>query len=127
MGRLTSTTPLDASSVDWHSTAATFTLPLEFAQRTSGKKIEIGVIARSPGANAAPSLYAVYATQQAGNSGWKALALTGEFQLIKFSYDVPGIEGGYQNSPIIAFHSDPQGAGHAVEILGAFVRPSNDQ
>lgn len=126
MARLTSAAPFDPTSVDWYSTAATFTLPLEFAQRTNGKKIEVGIVARSPSTNASPVLSAVYATQQAGNSGWKPLALSGEFKLIKFEYDVPAVEGGYQNAPILAFHSDAQGAGRSVEILGAYARLSGD-
>lgn len=126
MARLTSTLPLDPSSVDWRTSATSFVLPLEFAQRSNGKRIEVGIVARAPSTNASPRLAAAYATSQAGNSGWKGLALSGEFQLIKFFFDVPGVETGYQNQPLIAFHSDPEGQGRSIELLGAYARLASE-
>lgn len=126
MARLISSERLDAKSVDWYSTTASFTLPIEFAQQSSGKKIEVGIIARSAAANGSPTLSVAYATQQAGNSGWKAIPLTTQFELTKFTYDVPALAQGYTNKPVIAFHSDAEGSGRAVEILGAYARQVRD-
>src|SRR5262245_59223053 len=45
--RLTSTVPLDRSSVDWASQGLTITFPPEFNYATAGRTIEIGLAARS--------------------------------------------------------------------------------
>lgn len=49
-----------------------------------------------------------------------------DFQLLTFTYDVPTVEEGYTNSPIIVFHSDPAGTGHAIEIMGLYVKLAPD-
>lgn len=124
--RLKSSQRLDISSVDWRTSSASFTLTSEFAQRSNGKVIEVGVIARTAQSNGAPALAVAYATQQAGNSGWRSLELEPDFRLMKIKYQVPKVPGGYTNVPVIAFHSDPSGSGRAVEILGAYAKLYED-
>jgi hypothetical protein len=124
--RLKSSQRLDVASVDWGTSSASFTLSAEFAQRSNGKVIEVGIIARTAQANGAPALAVAYATQQAGNSGWRSLELDPDFRLMKIKYQVPEVPGGYSNLPVIAFHSDPSGSGRAVEILGAYAKLYED-
>jgi hypothetical protein len=127
MGRLTSTEVLNPENTDWRASTLSFTLPMEFSRLSNGKKIEVGIVARTAMANGSPALYTVYATQEAGNSGWKAIQLTGDFQLVKFVYQVPELPAGYKNNPLIAFHSDAKGEGRSIELLGAYVRLAQEQ
>jgi hypothetical protein len=120
--RLTSNGPLDTNSVDWKAVGLVAHLPLELNQRADGKKIEIGVAVRSPLANGSDSVAVVFATQQAGNSGWKKFRPSARFGLMTFTYDVPQVSGGYTNSPVVVFHSDGGAGGRSIEILGLYVR-----
>jgi hypothetical protein len=119
--RVSSTEPLNAEVV--HLGAAVF-WPAELSNRFSGKKVEVGVIARQAISNPSPSLAIVFATRQAGNSGWKDFQLSPQFELLKFTYDVPAAEQGYQSEPMVVVHADPQGQGRSVELLGIVVRPA---
>lgn len=120
--RLTSAAVLDKASNQWPTLGLSVGLPLAFTKITIGQRIEVGIVARSAPSNGSPNLTAVYATQQAGNSGWKSIPLQSEFQLLKFVYDVPAVDGGYANSPIIVLHSDATGGGRAVEIIGVYAK-----
>ncbi len=124
--RLTSGSSLDKASVDWHKAATTLNIPLEFAQRTNGRTLEIGVIVRAAVSNGSTSVSIAYATQEAGNSGWQNFNLSPDFQLIKFKYKVPLVKAGYKNPPLIAFHSDADGGSRSIEMLGAYAKPVND-
>lgn len=97
-------------------------LPLEFAQRANGRRIEVGILARTPRTNGNGGVSLVYATQQMGNSGWKPLPLTTEFALHSFRFDVPAVAEGYTATPIVVAHADPSGNGRAVELLGLYVK-----
>jgi hypothetical protein len=125
--RLTSGTALDKSSSDWERQGLSLSLPTEFNNRTTDKTIEIGFAARSPQVNGSDVVSVVYATRQAGNSGWQAFPIGRDFQLFKFTYKVPHVEGGYTNEPIITFTSDAQGTGRSVELMGVYVKPIPSQ
>lgn len=120
--RVTSSAALDKASVEWPSLGLSMTLPLEFANVANGRKVEIGFVARSAQSNGSPELSVIYATRQAGNSLWRAVELKPTFEVYKFTYDVPQIEAGYVNGPIVVFHSDASGSGRAVEMIGAYVK-----
>lgn len=120
--RLTSSTPLEWKSSEWLKQGLSVMLPIDFAKRANGKKIEIGLVARSSAAKGSDRITAVYATGQAGNSHWQGMALKPQFEVLKFTYDVPAIEGGYSSAPIVTLTSDPTGKGRAVELIGLYVR-----
>jgi hypothetical protein len=112
--------------LEWHTQGLFWLLPLELANRTSGHRIEIGIVARQPRANGAPALTAAYSTRQAGNSAWKYVALGPEFALHKFAFDVPQVATGYTNQPILVINSDAAASGKAIEILGAYVKRASE-
>ena len=120
--RLTSSSALEWKSNDWPKQGLSVMLPLDFAKRANGKKIEIGVVARSAATKGTDRVTVVYATGQAGNSHWQAFALKPQFETLRFTYDVPAIEGGYTSAPIIALTSDPAGKGRALELIGIYVK-----
>jgi hypothetical protein len=122
MARLTSSIPLVGDTVPWNEKGLSFQLPFGMATKTNGKKIEIGIIARQSKSNGSNHINVVYATQQAGNSGWQKFKLTGEFALQKLEYEVPLIAEGYAASPIVVMHADDTGSGRAVEILGLYIK-----
>jgi hypothetical protein len=110
---ITSTTLLDGLYVE---------LPEQFAALSNGKKIEIGVVARTARANPAQSFSTIYLTRQAGNSGWQTFSLGPEFELKSFEFDVPYVPTGYEARPIVAVYGDPNGGGKGVELLGMYVK-----
>ncbi len=120
--RLTSSGALDNETPKWSERGLSFTLPLEFSNRSKGRRVEIGVVARSSQANSAGAFSIVYATQQAGNSGWQVVELSPIFELKTFVYTVPSIDGEFGNSPIVVVHSDADGKGHSTELLGIYVK-----
>jgi len=120
--RLTSSVALDRASVQWPSLGLSMALPVEFANLANGRTVEIGFIARAAQSNGSSELSVIYATQQAGNSLWQTVELKPNFEAYKFTYDVPRIETGYVNGPILVFHSDAAGGGKAVEMIGAYVK-----
>jgi hypothetical protein len=122
LARLTSSVPLVGETVPWNEKGLSFPLPLGMAVKTNGKKIEVGIIARQSPSNGSNHLNIVYATQQAGNSGWQKFKLTGEFALYKMQYDVPAVADGYSTTPIVVVHADDTGSGRAVEIIGLYIK-----
>jgi len=120
--RLTSSAVLDKASVSWPSLGLSAKLPVQFAQAANGKRIQVGLVARSAQTNGSPQVSIVFATQQAGNTGWRTFELGQQFQLFKFVYDIPPVEGGYTATPIIVVHSDEAGSGKAIELLGVYVK-----
>jgi hypothetical protein len=120
--RLSSGSALDEASTSWTPQGLSTTLPMEFATFSNGKKIEIGLIARSAQTSGSSTLMAVYATQQAGNSGWQKIALKSDFSVHRFQFDVPPVEAGYSNPPILVIHSNGSADGSAVEIIGVYVK-----
>jgi len=121
--RLTSSAPLNDNTPTWAERGLSYALPIELAAKTNGARMEIGIVAKSPSSNGSDALSIVYATQQAGNSGWRQLPLTTQFQLLTFIYDVPSVAEGYSNPPMVVLHSDQTGAGRAVEIVGLYAKP----
>jgi hypothetical protein len=121
--RLTSDVPLNKETWDWATQGLSWSLPVTFNNKSNGKKIEIGIVARQSQANGADALYLAYATHQAGNSGWHKIDLGGSFRLSTFVFDVPKLEpGAYTAQPILVMHADPSGTGKSAEILGAYVK-----
>jgi hypothetical protein len=118
--RLSSGHPLDPQD---RLSGLQLKLPLAWAQKVNGKRIEVGVVARQPHANASADISILYATLQAGNSGWHTLKLPAGFEALKFSYDVPAIETGYQTQPIVVVRADAQGGDRAVELVGIYLKP----
>jgi hypothetical protein len=64
----------------------------------------------------------VYATRQAGNSGWQAASLGNNFELKQFRYKVPVHEGGYTNQPVLVINADALGGGGGIELLGVYIK-----
>ena len=120
---LTSRKKLNNRSAKWSERGASVELPLSFNNKTMGGRVEIGVIARRSQPSGAAFLSLVYATQQAGNSGWRKIKLTSEFALSTISYDVPRVAGRYRHPPIVVLNADPAGSGRAVDLLALYVRP----
>ncbi|MBI1213448.1 MAG: hypothetical protein GC190_18455 [Alphaproteobacteria bacterium] len=121
--RLTSSTPMDGQSVDWAKQGLSWMLPLEFNNKANGLKVEIGIVARQSQSNGADSMSVVYATRQAGNSGWRSIPLGPKFALKTFTYTVPKITPGtYSFEPMLAINADPSGSGKSIELLGAYVK-----
>lgn len=120
--RLTASVALDKSSVQWPTLGLSATLPVEFATTTAGKKLEIGVIARSSPSNGSSVLSVNFATRQAGNSGWQDIPLKPDFDLFKFVYEVPVFEPGYTNGPMIVLHSDASGSQKSAELIGIYIK-----
>jgi hypothetical protein len=120
--RLTSLTRLDSQSFAWPTLGLSWLLTREFNNATRGREIEIGVIARRASVNSSDQLFVMYATQQAGNTGWKPIRLSNDFELHKVTFKVPQPDGGFQNPSILVLHADAAGKGRSVELLGAFVR-----
>ena len=121
--RLSSSTPLNPTTWEWSTQGLSTTFPVEFNNATNGQEIEIGVIARAATANPSSEMSVVYATQQAGNSGWHPIALTGEFALTKFTFTVPKVDdGAYTKQPILVINADKAGGGKSVEVLGVYVK-----
>lgn len=122
MGRLSSSVARDKPFVLWSELGLSVELPTAFANASNGKGIEIGIVARQAQSNPSTTATAIYATRQSGNSEWRALNLTSEFQLIRFPYRVPLLEEGYKTGPMIVINADIAGGGSAVELLGVYVR-----
>lgn len=119
LARLVSSVPLDKD----HVVDGLFVeLPVEFSQLSNGKRIEVGVVARSGHSNPSAELSLLYATRQAGNSGWKTLKLSPVFELRTISFDVPTVADGYSAKPVIAVRGDTAGQGLAVELLGVYAK-----
>jgi hypothetical protein len=122
-GRLTSGVPLNSTTWEWSTQGLSTLFPVEFNNNTNGRTIEIGVIARASTTNSTKELSVVYATQQAGNSGWHKLPLTGEFKLQTFTFDVPQIEPGtYTKQPVIVLNADADGTNRSAEVLGVYIK-----
>jgi hypothetical protein len=122
VARLASTVPLDRATFEWPTQGLSVQLPVDFAARSNGKPIEIGIVARAAPGRAKAPLTAVYATRQGGNSGWQQLEVGGQFELKTLSYAVPTREGGYTNRPVLVINADPSGSGGAIELIGVYIK-----
>lgn len=121
--RLTSSVPLNAQTWEWSTQGLSTLFPVAFNNRTNSGKLQIGVIARSPATNGSKAISVVYATQQAGNSGWKDIPVGPNFELTTFVFDVPHRDPGtYTKQPILVINSDRSGSGASAEILGIYVK-----
>jgi hypothetical protein len=121
--RLTSSAPLDTKTWEWSTQGLSIMLPVEFNNQTNGKKVEIGIVARATAVKSTDSISVAYATQQAGNSGWKKIPVSRDFELFKFVFAVPALEpGSYTHQPILVVHADASGSGRSAEILGVYVK-----
>jgi hypothetical protein len=120
--RLTSSSPLDRSTLEWPTQGLSVALPVDLNARSDGKQLEIGVLARAPNSKPATTLSVVYATRQAGNTGWREVPLSGQFELKTIKYNVPHVDGGYTNPPVLVLNADPSGEGGSVEILGVYLK-----
>ena len=120
--RLTSSAPLDPHNFEWPSQGLSVAFPATLNNKSNGLTIEIGIVARRTNARSPGEVAIVYATRQAGNTGWTHLQLTDRFQLKTFTYKVPKVERGYNSTPVLAINADPAGNGGSVEILGVLVR-----
>lgn len=118
--RLTSSVPLNPETVDWPTQGLSTLLTAAFSNRMDGKRVEIGIVARAAKINPAQNMYAIFATQQFGNSGWREIPLSNEFALHTFTYDIPKAEpSGYTNPPIVVMHASN---GKSIELLGVYVK-----
>jgi hypothetical protein len=124
VGRLTSSVPVDVTPSSWESQGLSIEIPVSLAQSSNGKRLEIGIIARSSASNPSTVLTAVFATRQSGNSGWRNFKLSADMKVHTILFDMPFVEAGYTAKPIVVLHSDAQGKGRSVELLGVYVRPA---
>jgi len=122
IARLSSNVPTNKPFVGWPELGLSWILPVDFATIASGKNIEIGVVARSAPSNPSPALSVIFATRQAGNSDWHKLKLSSDFSVVKFRYQVPAVADGYKIGPVLVLHSDAEGTGRSVELLGAYAK-----
>lgn len=120
--RLSSPVPLDGNSLEWPSQGLSLPLPVEANNRFNGKILEVGIVARASSGGPTHALSVVYATRQAGNSGWQSIPLGTEFELKTLRYKVPLLPDGYTNPPVLVIHSDPSGAGGKIDLLGVYLR-----
>lgn len=120
--RLSSTVHLDPKSFDWPNLGLSWLLTKEFNNSTAGQRIEIGLVARHAQTNPSDTVYLMYATQQAGNTGWKPIQLSSQFELHRIPFSVPNVDGGFVNPSILVLQADPTANGKAVEILGVYVQ-----
>ncbi len=121
---LTCIGPVNNAATSWDLRGLSLKLPVELNNFSRGKRIEVGVVARSGAECVSHAMMAVYATQEAGNSGWRSLALKPTFELLTFTYEVPATVERYTKHPILVIHSDENGASRSVEMLGAYVKVS---
>ncbi len=119
MARLTSNTPLVRKNV---VDGLYIELTPEFANAANGKPIEVGLVVKASQTNPSSSVSVVYATQQAGNSGWHTFPVSGKFEVRAFTFDVPQRGEGYSSKPLISVRADETGSGAAVEILGVYAK-----
>ncbi len=118
--RITTGQPLDVESTNWASQGVSATFSVDFNNFTNGKKVEVGILAKAAASNPVKKMYAIYATQQAGNSGWREIVLGDEFAVHTFQFDVPVVtEPGYTNPPILVVRASN---GQAIELLGVYVK-----
>jgi hypothetical protein len=122
IGRLSSEVPLNVKPPSWESQGLSIELPASFAQQANGRRLEIGIIARAAQSNTSGVLSAVFATRQAGNSGWRNFKLGPNFQTHQILFDMPALDTGYTAKPIVVVHADAAGKGRSVELIGVFVR-----
>lgn len=121
--RLTSSAPTSKEGWEWAQQGLSWLLPKQFNTRTNGQKVEVGIIARQSGSNPNDTLSVLYATGGYGNSGWKKIPLTADFELKTFVFDFKAVDATEFNHPILVITADTDGAGKAVEILGVYVKP----
>lgn len=121
--RLTSSVPMNAETWEWSTQGLSTLFPVAFNNRTNSGKLQIGVIARSPAIKGSKAISVVYATQEAGNSGWKDIPIGPSFELTTFVFDVPKRDpGSYTKQPILVINADRSGSGASAEILGVYVK-----
>lgn len=121
--RLTSTVPLNTATFEWSTQGLSTVFPVGFNNKTNGGKLQIGVIARAPSTNGSKAISVVYATQQAGNSGWRDFKIGPNFEMVTFVFDVPKRDpGSYTAQPILVISADKSGGGASAEILGVYVK-----
>jgi hypothetical protein len=121
--RLTSSAPVAKEGWEWEKQGLSWLIPNEFNNRTNGHKVEVGIIARQSASSTTESVSVLYATRGYGNSGWKKLPLSSDFELKTFVFDFTAVTATEFNQPILVITADPEGAGKAVEILGVYVKP----
>ena len=119
--RLTSSVPLNAETWEWPTQGLSTVFPVGFNNKTNGSKLQIAVIARAPSTNPSKAISVVYATQQAGNSGWKDIPIGPNFEMATFTFDVPERDS-YTAQPILVINADRSGRGASAEILGVYVK-----
>lgn len=121
--RLTSSVALNTKTWEWATQGLSTLFPVGYNNITNGGKLEVAVIARAPSTNASKAISVVYATQQAGNSGWKDFPIGPHFAMSKFVFNVPKRDAGtYTKQPILVINADRSGGGGSAEILGVYVK-----
>jgi hypothetical protein len=117
--RLTSSVPIETSKV---VDGLYVELPLDFAVNANGRKVQVGIVARAAQSNPASRFSALYATQQAGNSGWKSIAAGEAFELHTFEFLVPKQTDGYSAKPVISIRADDEGREVGLELIGVYAK-----
>jgi hypothetical protein len=121
-GRLTCIGPVNNAANTWEMRGLSLKLPVEFNNHSRGKRVEVGIVARRGGVFPSEAMMVVFATQEAGNSGWRLFTLKSTFELLTLTYDVPATSELYSKHPILVIHSDANGTSKSADILGAYVK-----
>lgn len=105
---------MEAPSSSGRTSGARLDISAPVADTLAGQTITVTIVARSMNGS---GLRAAYSTAQAGNSGWRDLALSESFAPVSFQYDVPWPEAGDVNTDYLGLAPD----GGAVEIASVAI------
>jgi hypothetical protein len=116
IGRLSSTVPLNRNSYEWETLGASVLIPSNVVAALNGREIEITVRARTSAQNPSEWIWTVFATQQAGNTGWHASALSRSVEPFRLKFKVPYVQEGYAKPFILVLNGDHDGLGRVAEV-----------
>ncbi len=90
-----------------------FDVGSDWETRASGKRIRVSFLAKS--SSGGPDTFsAAYSTHKDGSSGWRELAIDGDYKIVSFNYRVPEVtEAGEE---IVSILPDPTNDGSGVII-----------
>lgn len=94
--------------------AISFKIPDEVEQAVSGSKIRVDVLAKSTGSET--PIAVAYSTNEVGNSYWRSMMATDQFQVMSFTYDVPPMAEG--RGDFIGILPDYHDIGEGIVLLG---------
>jgi len=94
----------------------------EYAHVFDGQRLRISVQARAAGPSPAPvELAVLYASRQAGNTGWQLFALSEQYQTYSFSFQMPALTRVDEESPFLILRPASTGPENAVIVREAAI------